>query len=80
LAVTWDRDQSWAVFNKSNETDVTIASKLPAARAVFNDLLADEELSSRHERCCALYRRHIAARKQHSETDRQAAPEGDEAA
>jgi hypothetical protein len=68
LAITWDRDHSWAVFNKNDETDVTIANKLPAARAVFKDLLADEELSSRHERCCALYRMHIAALKRRSET------------
>jgi hypothetical protein len=61
LAISWDRDWGWRTFNKNDETDLTIMNKLPAARAIFEALLKDEELRRRHERCCELYREHIAA-------------------
>jgi Glycosyl transferase family 2 len=63
LAITWEREQSWGVFNKNDEPDLTIANKLPALRAIFRALLTDDELRARHARCCALYREHIAALK-----------------
>jgi hypothetical protein len=63
LAISWELDQSWAAFNKNDETDLSIASKLPRAKEIFNALLADDELRTRHARCCALYRTHIAALK-----------------
>lgn len=61
LDLSWDREWGWATFNKNDETDLSIANKLPRARALFRALLEDRELRRRHERCCNLYREHIAA-------------------
>jgi hypothetical protein len=63
LARSWDRDWGWAAFNKNDETDLTIANKLATARAIFGALLRDDALRRRHERCCDLYRGHVAALK-----------------
>jgi hypothetical protein len=63
LDIPWDRDASWAIFNKNDEIDLSISRRLAATRAVHAALLEDEELRRRHERCCALYRNHIAALK-----------------
>jgi Glycosyl transferase family 2 len=63
LNTRWEREVSWAAFNKNDETDPTISNKLPAARAIFGALLGDDELRRRHERCCDLYREHIAKLK-----------------
>jgi hypothetical protein len=73
LDIPWDRDWGWATFNKNDETDLSIAGKLPRARALFEALLADGELRRRHERCCELYREHIAALQR---SQRCAAPAG----
>jgi hypothetical protein len=61
LDIPWERDWGWATFNKNDQTDLSVASKLPRARALFGALLEDRELRRRHERCCDLYREHIAA-------------------
>ncbi|HJU19524.1 MAG TPA: glycosyltransferase family 2 protein [Stellaceae bacterium] len=64
LDISWEREECWRVFNKNDESDFSIAAKLPAARAVFRDLWADPEVRRGHRRCCALYRRHVAALKE----------------
>jgi hypothetical protein len=63
LDIPWERESCWRMFNKNDETDLGIADKLPAARTIFCGLLADAEVRAGHRRCCALYRRHIAALK-----------------
>jgi hypothetical protein len=63
LNIEWKREAGWAVFNKNDETDRSIANKLPAARALYAAFLDDDELRHCHRRCCALYRRHIAELK-----------------
>ena len=55
---------SWAAFNKNDETDLTISSKRAATEARLEMLFEDDELRRRHQRCCDLYREHIAALKQ----------------
>ncbi|MBV9200702.1 MAG: glycosyltransferase family 2 protein [Alphaproteobacteria bacterium] len=67
LNIRWDRDASWAAFNKNDDTDITITSKLPATKAVLSMLLTDDELRRRNQRCCELYRELIAALK-HAQT------------
>jgi glycosyl transferase family 2 len=69
LNINWERDVCWAAFNKNDETDLTIADKLPAVRALFSDLMKDDEIRRRHRRCCDRYRAHITALKAQSETD-----------
>jgi hypothetical protein len=61
LNIAWGREASWAAFNKNDEVDLTIAAKLPAAKALYQRFLQDGELRRRQRRCCELYRRHIAA-------------------
>ena len=64
LNIQWERDASWAAFNKNDETDLTISSKLPGTRAILSMLLRDDELLKRHQRSCDLYREQIAALQQ----------------
>lgn len=60
LNVAWERDRSWATFNKNDEADLTIAPKLPATRRAVGLLLADDEVRRLHRTCCDLYRAHVA--------------------
>lgn len=64
LNIRWERDASWAAFNKNDEIDLTICRRLPAVRAALGVLLKDDELRRCHRRCCDLYREHIAQLKQ----------------
>ena len=64
LDIPWERNVSWAAFNKNDETDLTISSKRAATEARLEMLFEDDELRRRHQRCCDLYREHIAALKQ----------------
>ena len=61
LNIAWDREASWEIFNKNDETDLTIRSKLAAAKAIVQELLKDDETRELHERCCDLYGEHVAA-------------------
>lgn len=63
LNIPWDRDTSWAIFNKNDASDHSIRNKLPRTRAIVAALLEDEEIRRRHQRCCALYAEHIAGLK-----------------
>lgn len=63
LDIEWDRDESWAIYDRNEERDLSIGPKLPGARAIVEDWLADAELRRRHERCLDLYAAHIAALK-----------------
>ena len=64
LDIPWERDVSWAAFNKNDETDLTISRKRAATKVSLEVLFEDDELRRRHQRCCDLYREHIAALKQ----------------
>ena len=61
LNIEWEREASWQIFDRNEELDVTIAAKLPAARAVYDRLMEDEAVRERHERCCGLYAAHVDA-------------------
>jgi Glycosyl transferase family 2 len=63
LNIPWELDFCWGAFNKNDEMDLSIANKLPAARAIFSTLLDDNEIRKCHRRCCDRYRAHIAALK-----------------
>jgi Glycosyl transferase family 2 len=69
LNISWERSACWTAFNKNDETDLSIANKLPAARAIFGSLMKDDEIRKRHQRCCDRYRAHIAALKARCGTD-----------
>ncbi|WP_102959839.1 glycosyltransferase family 2 protein [Mangrovicella endophytica] len=60
LNIDWVREDSWAVFNRNEEEDRSIAGKLPGMKAILEELFADDELRSLHEVCCRRYREHIA--------------------
>jgi Glycosyl transferase family 2 len=60
LNIAWKREASWQAFNKNDEIDLTITSKLTRSRRLFDALLQDSKLRRRHRRCCDLYREHIA--------------------
>jgi Glycosyl transferase family 2 len=68
LNISWGREANWVIFNKNDETDVTISNKLDRARAILSRLLRDGELKRRHERCCELYHKHIAALRRQLQT------------
>lgn len=61
LNIPWDLGTSWNIFNKNDETDLTITSKLGPTKAIFAMLMEDGRIRRRHQRCCELYRTHIAA-------------------
>jgi hypothetical protein len=60
LNIAWKREASWQAFNKNDEIDLTITSKLTRSRRLFDALLQDSKLRRQHRRCCDLYREHIA--------------------
>jgi len=60
LNATWDRDACWPVFDRNEEEDRSIAPKVAAAKPLLATLHADAETHRLHERCCALYGRHVA--------------------
>ena len=60
LNVGREREESWATFNKNDETDLTIAGKLPVMRRSLERLLADDAVRRLHGDCCELYRAHVA--------------------
>ena len=69
LNIAWERETSWAMFNKNNETDVTIAATRPAMQRLAAGWLEDEDLRRCQERCCTLYAAHIAHLKTHTGGD-----------
>ncbi|MBT8416279.1 MAG: glycosyltransferase family 2 protein, partial [Silicimonas sp.] len=59
-----DRDglrETFASRNYATEHDVSIQSRLPAARAVWKDLMADGETAALHAGAVARHRERIAA-------------------
>ena len=58
--VDWDRDTWWPVFDRNEERDTTILSKVERARPLLDTLHADPEVRARHARCCRLYGEHLA--------------------
>ena len=61
LDIAWDREASWAVFNRNEQRDLTIAGTLAATRRGIADLLRDDALRACLEACLALYGEHVAA-------------------
>lgn len=61
LDLDWEQDEWWPVFDRNEEADVSIKARLPAARAVFENLMADPQVRRLHARCCELYRQHLIA-------------------
>ena len=61
LDIAWDREASWAVFNRNEQADLSIAPKLPATKRLVAEWLEDDELRHLHGRCCRLYCDHVAA-------------------
>jgi hypothetical protein len=60
LNIAWEREASWAIFDRNEETDLSIRGKLAAARALYERLLEDDGVRRCHARCCELYREHAA--------------------
>ena len=60
LDIPWQREASWAQFNRNEEEDRAILAKLPGARQVFRSLIDDPLVRECHERCCTLYGAHVA--------------------
>lgn len=56
----WDREGSWAVFNRNEEEDVSIQRHLPALDAAVAELLAVPAIRAAHVRCLQAYGRYIA--------------------
>jgi hypothetical protein len=61
LNMAWERDESWPVFNRNEEVDLTISRHSARTAVLMDRWLSDEELRLRHERCCELYGAHIRA-------------------
>ncbi len=61
LNVAWDREESWAIFNRNEESDLTLSRQLDATRATLERWLCDDQLRRCHERCRDLYAKHVAA-------------------
>ena len=59
LNAKWDRDACWPVFDRNEEEDRTIIGKLAGAKELLARLHADDRIHALHERCCALYGRHV---------------------
>ncbi|WP_254606346.1 glycosyltransferase family 2 protein [Sphingomonas bacterium] len=57
----WDRDANWVVFDRNEEEDRTIRHWTPALEEAMAALLAHAPVRAAHDRCCLLYRRHLAA-------------------
>jgi hypothetical protein len=55
----WARDENWAVFDRNEEEDTSIQRWLPQLDAALAALMADDEIRTAHERCCALYAQHV---------------------
>ena len=60
LAIDWDREASWATFNRNEEEDCSLAGKLDATRATLARWLRDDALAACYARCCRLYGEHVA--------------------
>jgi hypothetical protein len=57
-----DQDQGltyWATRNYASETDTSIHARLPAARVIWHELMADSELYALHQAAVAWHRRRI---------------------
>ncbi len=60
LAIDWDREASWAVFDRNEEEDLSLSLKLEATRATVARWLRHDALAECHARCCRLYGEHVA--------------------
>jgi hypothetical protein len=61
LGIAWDREVNWNVFDRNEDEDVTIAAKLPKARAVYDDIMRDEAVRALYRQSCCLYGMHVDA-------------------
>ena len=61
LGIVWDREESWASFNRNDEEDLSLARKLAPVKTILADWRRDDELRRLEERCHDLYRARIAA-------------------
>lgn len=56
----WDREGNWAVFDRNEEEDRSIARHLPALERAVGALLADPRVRAAYDRCLDGYGRYIA--------------------
>ncbi len=61
LGIAWNREESWSIFNRNDEEDLTLAGKLVSVKAVLAGWRRDDELRRLEERCHDLYRARIVA-------------------